>query len=139
MAGEVLVVVHPLHQREPGRRIGIPGQDRVHVARPARTDAIERLLAVMGDPQHDYRVIHVTGTNGKGSTTQITPRLLMAHGLKVGTYTSPHLERYNVPTVPHIILGLHFGSMLGEWKALEMLWPVKSRTAEGDMTAEPRT
>jgi dihydrofolate synthase/folylpolyglutamate synthase len=56
------------------------------------TDKIERLLAVMGDPHRDYRVIHVTGTNGKGSTTQIITRLLMAHGLKVGTYSSPHLE-----------------------------------------------
>jgi uncharacterized radical SAM superfamily protein len=32
-----------------------------------------------------------------------------------------HLERNNVPTVPHIILGLHFGRMLGEWRALEMI------------------
>jgi hypothetical protein len=32
-----------------------------------------------------------------------------------------HLERYHVPTVPHIILGLHFGRMLGEWRALEMI------------------
>ena len=56
------------------------------------TDNIERVLAVLGDPHLDYRVIHVTGTNGKGSTTQIITRLLMAHGLKVGTYCSPHLE-----------------------------------------------
>jgi dihydrofolate synthase/folylpolyglutamate synthase len=40
-------------------------------------------------------VIHVTGTNGKGSTVQMITRLLMAHGLTVGTYTSPHLERVN--------------------------------------------
>lgn len=32
-----------------------------------------------------------------------------------------HLERYSIPTVPHIILGLHFGRMLGEWQALEMV------------------
>ena len=53
---------------------------------------IETLLAVLGDPQNDFRVIHVTGTNGKGSTSQIITKLLMAHGLKVGTYSSPHLE-----------------------------------------------
>ena len=40
-------------------------------------------------------MIHVTGTNGKGSTSQMITRLLMAHGLTVGTYTSPHLERVN--------------------------------------------
>lgn len=56
------------------------------------TANIESLLAVLGDPQNDYRVIHVTGTNGKGSTSQIITKLLMAHGLKVGTYSSPHLE-----------------------------------------------
>ena len=56
------------------------------------TEKIERILSVLGDPQFDYRTVHVTGTNGKGSTTQIITRLLMAHGLKVGTYASPHLE-----------------------------------------------
>lgn len=58
-------------------------------------DRIQRLMDVSGHPQHAYPVVHVTGTNGKGSTTQMITRLLMAHGLKVGTYTSPHLERVN--------------------------------------------
>jgi dihydrofolate synthase/folylpolyglutamate synthase len=61
------------------------------ITSPSTTN-IEMLLAVLGDPQSDFRVIHVTGTNGKGSTSQIITRLLMAHGLKVGTYSSPHLE-----------------------------------------------
>ncbi len=56
---------------------------------------IEGLLDVAGQPQHAAPVIHVTGTNGKGSTTQIITRLLMARGLTVGTYGSPHLERIN--------------------------------------------
>lgn len=56
------------------------------------TEKIERLLDALGDPHRDFRVVHVTGTNGKGSTSQIITRLLMAHGLKVGTYSSPHLE-----------------------------------------------
>ncbi|MEO6125701.1 MAG: folylpolyglutamate synthase/dihydrofolate synthase family protein [Ilumatobacteraceae bacterium] len=54
-----------------------------------------RLMSVMGDPQLTYPVIHITGTNGKGSTSQMITRLLMAHGLTVGTYSSPHLERVN--------------------------------------------
>jgi dihydrofolate synthase/folylpolyglutamate synthase len=53
---------------------------------------IRSLMSVMADPQESFPVIHVTGTNGKGSTTQIVTKLLMAHGLRVGTYTSPHLE-----------------------------------------------
>ena len=58
-------------------------------------DRMTTLVAAMGDPQLAYPVIHITGTNGKGSTTQMITRLLMAHGLTVGTYTSPHLERLN--------------------------------------------
>jgi dihydrofolate synthase/folylpolyglutamate synthase len=58
-------------------------------------DRMRTIVRAMGDPQLAYPVIHVTGTNGKGSTTQMITRLLMAHGLTVGTYTSPHLERLN--------------------------------------------
>jgi dihydrofolate synthase/folylpolyglutamate synthase len=58
-------------------------------------DHITRLCAAMGDPQLAYPVIHITGTNGKGSTAQMVTRLLLAQGLQVGTYTSPHLERVN--------------------------------------------
>ena len=59
------------------------------------TANIQRLVNLMGDPHDAYRTIHVTGTNGKGSTSQMVTKLLMAHGLRVGTYTSPHLERVN--------------------------------------------
>src|ERR1700712_2982868 len=59
------------------------------------TERIRTVVEAMGDPQLAYPVIHVTGTNGKGSTSQMITRLLMAHGLTVGTYTSPHLERLN--------------------------------------------
>ena len=59
------------------------------------TDRIERLVALMGDPQRAAPAIHITGTNGKGSTAQIVTRLLAAQGLNVGTFSSPHLERVN--------------------------------------------
>lgn len=59
------------------------------------THRIQTLVDAMGDPHLAYPVIHITGTNGKGSTSQMITRLLMAHGLRVGTYTSPHLERPN--------------------------------------------
>ncbi|MDQ6725514.1 MAG: Mur ligase family protein [Actinomycetota bacterium] len=60
-----------------------------------RLDRVRRLLELMGDPQHAYPVIHITGTNGKGSTARMVSALLKARGLRVGTYTSPHLERLN--------------------------------------------
>jgi len=49
----------------------------------------------MGDPQRAYPVVHLTGTNGKGSTARMITALLVARGLSVGTYTSPDLERVN--------------------------------------------
>lgn len=58
-------------------------------------DNITRLVGALGDPHLAYKVVHVTGTNGKGSTTQILSRLLEVCGLRVGTYTSPHLELVN--------------------------------------------
>jgi dihydrofolate synthase/folylpolyglutamate synthase len=58
-------------------------------------ERMQRLMAVMGDPQHTFPVIHVTGTNGKGSTVAIISRVLSELGLSVGTFTSPHLERIN--------------------------------------------
>lgn len=56
-------------------------------------DRMRALTAAMADPQHAAPVIHITGTNGKGSTARMITALLGAHGLSVGTYTSPDLER----------------------------------------------
>jgi len=56
---------------------------------------MQRLMAAMGDPQSCYPVLHVTGTNGKGSTVAMAESLLGAMGLRVGSYTSPHLLRVN--------------------------------------------
>jgi len=53
------------------------------------------LCSLAGDPERSCPVIHLTGTNGKGSTARILTELLMANGLRVGTYTSPNLDRVN--------------------------------------------
>lgn len=58
-------------------------------------DPMVQLLSMLGDPHRAYPVIHVTGTNGKGSTSRIISSVLAASGLTVGTYLSPHLERLN--------------------------------------------
>jgi dihydrofolate synthase/folylpolyglutamate synthase len=58
-------------------------------------DRMRAVCALLGDPQDAYPVVHITGTNGKGSTARMVSALLAAHGLSVGTYTSPHLERVN--------------------------------------------
>ena len=62
------------------------------------------LLTSLGDPQLDFPVVHITGTNGKGSTSAIASNLFSAMGLKVGTYSSPHVssitERIQIDTTP---------------------------------------
>ncbi|MDH3464106.1 MAG: Mur ligase family protein, partial [Acidimicrobiia bacterium] len=56
-------------------------------------ERIRSLLEAMGSPHEGYPIVHVAGTNGKTSTARMTTRLLAAHGLSTGTFTSPHLER----------------------------------------------
>ena len=67
-------------------------------------ETMRSLLHVLGDPQLDFPVVHITGTNGKGSTSAIASNLLGSMGLKVGTYSSPHVssitERIQIDTEP---------------------------------------
>ena len=65
----------------PSRR-ALPTLDRMHA-----------LMALLGDPHESIPSVHVTGTNGKGSTSAMVTALMMAQGLSVGTYTSPNLHR----------------------------------------------
>jgi dihydrofolate synthase/folylpolyglutamate synthase len=59
-----------------------------------RVQRTRRILELLDDPQRTYRVVHVTGTNGKTSTSRIIESLVRAHGLRTGLFTSPHLERF---------------------------------------------
>lgn len=59
-----------------------------------RIERTQRLLDYLDNPQRTYRVIHVTGTNGKTSTSRIIESLVRALGLRTGLFTSPHLERF---------------------------------------------
>ena len=54
-------------------------------------DRMEQAVSLLGRPDKAYPILHVTGTNGKGSTIAFLRQLLMAHGKKVGTFTSPHM------------------------------------------------
>jgi dihydrofolate synthase/folylpolyglutamate synthase len=55
-------------------------------------DRIAALTELLGDPQRAYQVIHLTGTNGKTSTSRMVDDLLRARGLRTGRFTSPHVE-----------------------------------------------
>ncbi len=74
-----------------------------HAIKPT-LDRIRALTSLLGDPQHAYPVVHITGTNGKTSTSRMTEALLRARGLRTGLFTSPHLtsirERICVDGVP---------------------------------------
>jgi dihydrofolate synthase / folylpolyglutamate synthase len=90
-----------LSARGPGRMV--PDRER-----------IRELVTLLGDPQSAYRSIHVTGTNGKGSTVRIASAVLEAIGLRTGTYVSPHLhdvrERIMVglrPISPEVFAEVH--------------------------------
>jgi dihydrofolate synthase / folylpolyglutamate synthase len=58
-------------------------------------DRIRRLVSVLGMPQHRFASIHVVGTNGKSSVTEMIAALLEAHGESSGAYVSPHTERWS--------------------------------------------
>ncbi|WP_022880992.1 bifunctional folylpolyglutamate synthase/dihydrofolate synthase [Gryllotalpicola ginsengisoli] len=70
--------------------------ERLGEAHPERRlEATRRAVEVLGDPQKAFPIIHVTGTNGKTSTSRIAESILRSYGLRTGLFTSPHLERFN--------------------------------------------
>ncbi len=65
-----------------------------HKLRP-RLEPTRRAVELLGDPQSSYKIVHVTGTNGKTTTTRIIERILREFGLRTGRFTSPHLIELN--------------------------------------------
>jgi dihydrofolate synthase/folylpolyglutamate synthase len=67
-------------------------------------ERITGVLEFMGNPQLAYPVIHVAGTNGKTTVTRLVADILGAHGIRTGTFTSPHLhrleERFSIDGAP---------------------------------------
>ncbi len=86
----------------PAIHYGLPGDDpltaRIFPALPGEVqwglDRTRRILASLGNPHLSYPVLHVGGTNGKGSVARIWAEVLTAAGLRVGLYTSPHLVSF---------------------------------------------
>ncbi len=77
---ELMAVEAELNQRWPETKI-----------EPSLT-RIQALVTLLGEPHRGYPVLHVAGTNGKGSTARMIDALLTRMGLRVGRYTSPHLQ-----------------------------------------------
>jgi len=70
-------------------------------------DRMRSMMSILGDPQNKYKVVHVAGTKGKGSTAAMIASVLQQSNYKVGFYTSPHLHDYcerikiNDTNLPH--------------------------------------
>src|SRR5687768_16034763 len=57
-------------------------------------DRMHKLMTVLGMPQRRFASIHVVGSNGKSSTVRMIAAILERHGLRTGSYTSPHLRSF---------------------------------------------
>ncbi|HWC81408.1 MAG TPA: folylpolyglutamate synthase/dihydrofolate synthase family protein [Pseudonocardiaceae bacterium] len=83
---------------DPGDREALRAVEAVLDARWPETkidptlDRIRALLDLLGDPQRAYPIVHITGTNGKTSTTRMVDALLSGMALRTGRFTSPHLQ-----------------------------------------------
>ena len=70
----------------------ITSQEKFHIC--LGLDRILKVLELLGNPQEKLNIIHVAGTNGKGSTCAILSKILTCAGYKTGLYTSPHILEY---------------------------------------------
>ena len=58
-------------------------------------DDLKEIYALLGFPCQNSKIIHVAGTNGKGSTVTFIENILFANGFRVGKFTSPHIQKFN--------------------------------------------
>ena len=84
---------------------------RAWTGRKPGLERTQALLASLGNPERRLRFVHITGTNGKGSTAAMTASILAQAGLRAGLFTSPHLYRFhermqvNGAPIPDEVLG----------------------------------
>ncbi len=91
-------------------------QPRAGAVQGLSAEPMQAFMSALGDPQLAYPVIHLTGTNGKGSTARMLESILTVMGLRVGLYTSPHLhtERERIRIGGEIIEEEDFALAIGD-------------------------
>ena len=96
-------------------------------------ERITALSALLGDPQRSYPSVHVTGTNGKGSTSRMVAALCGAAGIAAGTYTSPHLQtvRERMSVAGHPISARRFAAVHDEVAALAEMLDARAEEEHG--------
>lgn len=82
---------------------------------------MQKAVDLLGNPEESYPIIHVTGTNGKGSTIAFMRELFVSHGKKVGTFTSPHIVSIHdrICINGHPILDADFICLANQVKEME--------------------
>lgn len=70
-------------------------QSQKRFSKKTNLDNMRYFCKLLGNPERSFKAIHVTGTNGKGSTVAMLTSVLMAKGYNVGTFTSPYIECFN--------------------------------------------
>ncbi len=70
----------------------LTGHEKFHIT--LGIERIEKILDILSNPQDKYKIIHIAGTNGKGSTSKIINDILINSNKKTGLFTSPHLFNY---------------------------------------------
>ncbi|HFH9838377.1 TPA: folylpolyglutamate synthase/dihydrofolate synthase family protein [Streptococcus suis] len=86
-----------------------------------KMEKVQFALELLGNPEKKIRVVHVAGTNGKGSTVAFLSHLLQGQGFRVGTFTSPHMEtvRDRISINGQPMIDTDFQSLLGKVAYLE--------------------
>ena len=93
---------------------------------------MRELMRLLGDPQTGLKIIHVTGTNGKGSTVAFLRNLLLAAGFSVGTFTSPYITKFN----ERIALD---NQMISDQEVIDLAQRVASAVEKLDREGNPPT
>jgi len=112
-----LDVLRYLYHKRPMGKIK-PGLERISL-----------LLSLLGNPHTKYQVIHVGGTNGKGSVTNMISNVLIAQGYRVGSYYSPHLSTFR----ERIRLNEEFISEEDVERIYQQMEPVLKRLDENEV------
>jgi len=108
----------------------LDGHVNFEAAMPSRRsvptlDRMREVMHLLDDPHRAAPVVHLTGTNGKGSTAAMVTSLLAARGLSVGTYTSPNLHRVNERIARHGV-PIDDDALVGALETLAQLEPLLS-------------
>ena len=91
-------------------------------------DNIKKICSSINNPEKNYKVIHIAGTNGKGSTASMIESSLIEAGYRVGKYTSPHIMKFN----ERITLN---GDMISDQEVCHYFTIVKEKLSEENIRA----